>query len=109
MAELEFEEPEPAAEGEEAPVVNEDLSLEVDESGEVLADEPAANAAPETKEGPETNAAAAGEDSEATQEPESTELSAGSPANQAEPTSAEAAPAAPHPTEQAETETVPHD
>jgi segregation and condensation protein B len=109
MAELEFEEPEPAAEGEAAPVVNEDLSLEVDGTADEPADEPAANAAPEIQEGPETNAAAASEDPAATQEPESTELSAGSPANQAEPTSAEAAPAAPHPTEQAETETVPHD
>ena len=109
MAELEFEEPEPAAEGEAAPVVNEDLSLEVDGTADEPADEPAANAAPEIQEGPETNAAAASEDPAATQEPESTELSAGSPANQAETTSAEAAPAAPHPTEQAETETVPHD
>ena len=109
MAELEFEEPEPAAEAEPAPAATYDLSLELEENEEEPADETAANATPETQEGPETDAAAASEDSAATQEPESTELSAGSPANQAEKTSAEAAPAAPHPTEQAETETVPHD
>ncbi|HEY1160178.1 MAG TPA: SMC-Scp complex subunit ScpB [Terracidiphilus sp.] len=109
MAELEFEEPEPAAEGEPTPAANYDLSLELDEIAEEPSDEPAANATPETREDLETAGTAAGQEPAANQELESPEHEPGSPANQAEPTPAEAAPAAPPPTEQAETETVPHD
>ena len=109
LADLEFEEPEPAAEGELFPTASEDLSLELDETGDEPEDEPAANATPETREDAETDAGAASEEPVANRELEPRELPAGSPANQAGPTPAEAAPAAPPLTEQAEIETVPHD
>jgi segregation and condensation protein B len=117
MAELEFDEPETGGEGETVSAVDEDLSLEVDKYGDEPAEEPGANAAPQTKEGTgqKATATAAMADSEEppatqSQDPGTTELIAGTAAMQAEPTPAEAAPAAPSPLpEQAETETVPHD
>jgi segregation and condensation protein B len=121
MAELEFDEAETGGEGETISAVDEDLSLEVDDYRDEPAEEPAANTALETQEGTgqEAIATAAKADSE---EPPATQSQGpgtagtftgtidGTAAMQAEPTPAEAAPAAPSPLpEQAETETVPHD
>jgi segregation and condensation protein B len=113
IAQLEFEDMEPVAEGENAPEVNENLSLEEDENGEAPASESAQGDTQEeegTKE--ETSETAAMADSTPapeSQEPETTEPIAEAPATAAEPTPAEAAPAEPSPPEQAENETVPND
>jgi segregation and condensation protein B len=128
IAQLEFEEMEPpASEGESAPEVNEDLSLEQDENSlgqdenspeqDDKSEAPASESAesvPQTEEGKEeqTEETAATADSNPApveQELEINETIAERAAIQAEPTPAEAAPAAPSPPEQAETETVPHD
>ena len=130
IAQLEFDEMEPAAEGEAAAEVNEDVSLELDENPDELdafrGDPPAANAgegSPESEkrqglkeEGPkEESVGTAGmadrevfpaEELEST---EQTEQAASAPADEAALNPAEVAPAAPYPLEQAETETVPHD
>ena len=125
IAQLEFEDMEPVAEGEAAAEVNEDVSLEVDEdpdqpesAGEGAAVTSAVEATPESdkvhglnKEGKETAGMADGEVL-AGEEPantEQTEQAAYAPADEAASTSAEVAPAAPYPLEQAETETVPND
>jgi len=96
LAELEFEEAEAGGEAEEAREIEEDLSLEFEDGSE----EP---------EGVETAAMADSKEAPAALRPESTEPLAGTPAIEAETDTAEAAPAAPSPLEQAETETVPHD
>src|SRR6202453_2046079 len=93
MAQLEFEDMEPVAEGEATDAVN-DLP-EVDED----LDEPEE----------QTAATADSENAPAAQVPGTIEDHASTPASEAEPTPAEAAPAAPSTLEQAETETVPHD
>ena len=125
IAQLEFEDMEPVAESEAAAEVNEDLSLEMDEdpdepdtAGEGGAATTAAEAAPEiekeqglNEEGKET-AGMADREVLAGKEPanmEQTEQAAYAPADEAASTPAEVAPAAPHPLEQAETETVPND
>jgi segregation and condensation protein B len=93
MAQLEFEDMEPVAEGETTHAAN-DLP-EVDED----LDEPEE----------QTAATADSENAPAAQVPGTIEDHASTPASEAEPTPAEAAPAAPSTLEQAETETVPHD
>src|ERR1700677_1039728 len=93
MAQLEFEDMEPVAEGEATDAAN-DLP-EVDED----LDEPEE----------QTAATADSENAPAAQVPGTIEDHASTPASEAEPTPAEAAPAAPSTLEQAETETVPHD
>jgi len=124
IAQLEFEDMATTAEGEAAAEVNEDVSLEVDGDGDEPSEEAAAeNTQETTQEGSkkeegtekESNETAATADSDAVPEnykpdtnvplAEPSELSA----LQAETTPAEAAPAAPSPLEQAETETVPND
>jgi segregation and condensation protein B len=85
MADLSLDEQEPPAEGESAPEIRQDLSLELDETDDQPGDE-FLTAPPETPEPAKTAGTAASN----------------------EPT-AEAAPAAPSPTEQAETETSTHD
>ena len=74
-----------------------DLSLELDETA---AEDSADDFSTSAQESPESTETAVTADSH---------KPAGSPAIQAESTPAEAAPAAPSPTEQAETETFPHD
>jgi segregation and condensation protein B len=93
MAQLEFEDMEPVAEGESTDDVNQ--VPEVDEDP----DEPAE----------QTAATADSENAPAAQAPGTPEDHAATMASEAEPTPAEAAPAAPSTLEQAETETVPHD
>jgi segregation and condensation protein B len=93
MAQLEFEDMEPVAEGEAA-----DAAIE----GPEVDDEPDQ---PEEQ----TAATADSENAPAAQAPGILEDHAATPASEAEPTPAEAAPAAPSTLEQAETETVPHD
>jgi segregation and condensation protein B len=93
MAQLEFEDMEPVAEGEATEDVNQ--VPEVDEDP----DEPAV----------QTAATADSENAPAAQAPDTSESFAAAPASEAEPTTAEAAPAAPSTQEQAETETVLHD
>jgi len=125
IAQLEFDEMEPAAEGEAAAEVNEDVSLEVDENPDEpstaredataeTADEETPESAEEEGATEETTATAGMADREMlpAEEPESTEQieqAASAPADDAASTPAEVAPAAPYPLEQAETETVPHD
>jgi segregation and condensation protein B len=125
IAQLEFDEMEPAAEGEAAAEVNEDVSLEVDENPDEpstaredataeTADEETPESAEEEGATEETTATAGMADREMlpAEEPESTEQieqAASAPADEAASTPAEVAPAAPYPLEQAETETVPHD
>ena len=87
MAVLSLDEQEPPAEGESAPEIRQDLSLELDEIDDQPGDE-FWTAPPETPEPAKTAGTAA--------------------SNEPQPT-AEAAPAAPSPTEQAETETSTHD
>ncbi len=87
MAVLSLDEQEPPAEGESAPEIRQDLSLELDEIDDQPGDE-FLTAPPETPEPAKTAGTAA--------------------SNEPQPT-AEAAPAAPSPTEQAETETSTHD
>jgi segregation and condensation protein B len=113
MAQLEFEDLEPAAEeasGEaiEGPEVDDEPDEQSVETGEQ-----------ETQEGSkqeytgqasiETAAMAGNEVDPAALVPDTTQSVAGTQAMEAETTPAEAAPAAPSPLEQAETETVPHD
>jgi segregation and condensation protein B len=113
MAQLEFEDLEPAAEeasGEaiEGPEVDDEPDEQSVETGEQ-----------ETQEGSkqeytgqasiETAAMAGNEVDPAALVPDTTQSVAGTQAMEAETTPAEAAPAAPFPLEQAETETVPHD
>jgi segregation and condensation protein B len=115
MAELEFDEAEAGGEEEAALAVSEDLSLEVDEFDDEPEEESAVIAERETQESVGTAVMADSETAPANQaqdnrEPDTTEHVASIPAIQAEPTPAEAAPAAPSSEpEQAETETVPHD
>jgi segregation and condensation protein B len=117
MAQAEFEESEQAAEEEASAEVNGESSLEFDENGEEPVEEPAAEEAPEKQPDAETAATAESEEapaspqavSQTTQEPGDPETLSGASTMQAEPTPAEAAPAAPSPVEQAETETVPHE
>jgi segregation and condensation protein B len=126
IAQLEFEDMEPTVEGESPSEVNEDLSLEVDEdpddaedaSGTAVDDAVFENVA---EHGPveegvkeESNKTAGMADrevlpAEKLRSTEQTEPAADAPADEAASTPAEVAPAAPHPLEQAETETVPHD
>ena len=110
IAQLEFEDMEPLPDEDASSALNEDLSLESeevdDESGqeaETVKQEGA------KEESTETAVTADSEEVPAAEEPDTTEPIAGFPAMEAETTSAEAAPAAPSPLEQAETETVPHD
>jgi segregation and condensation protein B len=93
MAQLEFEDMEPVAEGEATDDVNE--IPEVDEDP----DEPEEQTAATTDS----------ENAPAAQSPDKPKSFAAMLASEAEPTPAEAAPAAPSTLEQAETETVPHD
>jgi len=110
IAQLEFEDMEPLPDEDASSALNEDLNLESeevdDESGqeaETVKQEGA------KEESTETAVTADSEEVPAAEEPDTTEPIAGFPAMEAETTSAEAAPAAPSPLEQAETETVPHD
>src|ERR1035438_3640546 len=112
MAQLEFEDMETAGEGEATPDVDEDLGPEVDEDFDEPIEESAAEDAQEKSEGrkekgleQEDQGTAATADSNpvrANQAPDTPEPLAGTPATQAETSSAEAAPAAPSPLEQAE-------
>jgi segregation and condensation protein B len=110
IAQLEFEDMEPLPDEDASSALNEDLSLESEE----VDDESGQEAETVKQEGAkeESTGTAVTADSEevpAAEEPDTTEPIAGFPAMEAETTSAEAAPAAPSPLEQAETETVPHD
>jgi segregation and condensation protein B len=114
LAELEFEEAEAGGGAEEAREIEENLSLELEDGGEEPIEESAANSAEEKLEGTEqesseTAAMADSKEAPAALKPETMEPHAGTPAFEAEPNAAEAAPDAPSPLEQAETETVPHD
>ena len=114
IAQLEFEDMEPLADEEASAAVNEDLSLELEFSDDDERDEPGTEGELETREraeleGRETAVKADSEKYPAVNEPDTKEPIAGTTAMGAETTSAEAAPAAPSPLEQAETETVPHD
>jgi segregation and condensation protein B len=124
IAQLEFEDMEPVAEGDATAEVNEDLSLEVDTQGDEPPEDAPVENTQETQEGArpegvkqegseqekdETAAMADSQEVPENQKPDSPTPHAGPPALQAETTPAEAAPAAPSPLEQAETETVPHD
>jgi segregation and condensation protein B len=115
MAQLEFEDMETSAEAESTPVSDDDLSLELEESGDDPIDDPAEIAAGQTQESVqqevlETAARADSNPSPAAKEPEPREPNADLPAAGAATTPAEGAPAAPSPlAEQAETETVPYD
>jgi segregation and condensation protein B len=118
IAQLEFEDMEPVAEDEAAGEAREDAVPEVDENPDEAGDEPPVTAGETTaasvepqgleEEGTET-AAMADREVSPVAEPEDTEQPAGAPADEAASTPAEVAPAAPHPQEQAETETVSHD
>jgi segregation and condensation protein B len=114
IAQLEFEDMAMAAEGDEAAEVNEDVSLEVDGDGEEPLEEVSADSTQEgnKEEFSETATTVDSEEVPEIEKPdnneplaERSELSA----LHAETTPAEAAPAAPSPLEQAETETVPND
>jgi segregation and condensation protein B len=135
IAQLEFEDMEPVAEGEagEAAVdaaPDEDSESESDENNDQPVSEAAETTAPEAgeavsaeeeskeessreeapvEEKDKTAAMADSNPAPVTEEQEPPETTADLPATQAETTPAEAAPAAPSPLEQAETETVPHD
>jgi segregation and condensation protein B len=119
LAELEFEETEADGEAEEAREIEEDLSLELEDAGDEPIEDSAGNSAEEKREGAElegteqesteTASMADSRESPAALRPDTAEPLAGTPAFEAEPNTAEAAPAAPSPLEQAETETVPHD
>jgi segregation and condensation protein B len=132
IAQLEFEDMEPIPEGEAAvdaasdedsePEADENNDQPVSEATETTAPEPgeAISAEEESKEESsreeapieerdKTAAMADSNPAPVTEEQESAETPADLPATQAETTPAEAAPAAPSPLEQAETETVPHD
>jgi segregation and condensation protein B len=135
IAQLEFEDMEPVAEGEagEAAVdaaPDEDSESESDENNDQPVSEAAETTAPEAgkavsaeeeskeessreeapvEEKDKTAAMADSNPAPVTEEQEPPETPADLPATQAETTPAEAAPAAPSPLEQAETETVPHD
>jgi segregation and condensation protein B len=103
MAQLEFEDMEPAA-GEEATESIEGPEIDEDPDEPL---EPAATGS--ASESTETAATADSKEAPAAQTPDTNEPVAGTLALEAETTPAEAAPAAPFPLEQAETETVPHD
>ena len=124
LAELEFEEAEAGGEVEEAGEFEGDLSLELEDGGEEPNEDSGGSSAQEIGDGAnqedagrenaelessETAAMADSKEAPAALTPDSTEPLAGTPAFEAEPNTAEAAPAAPSPLEQAETETVPHD
>ena len=115
IAQLEFEDMESAAEGEATTVVDEDVSLEVDGDGDEPSEEAAADSTQEAtnegieQESNETAAMAASEELPETEKPDNPSPLAVPTAFEAETIPAEAAPAAPSPKEQAETETVPHD
>jgi len=124
LAELEFEEAEAGGEVEEAGEFEGDLSLELEDGGEEPNEHSGGRSAQEIGDGAnqedagrenaelessETAAMADSKEAPAALTPDSTEPLAGTPAFEAEPNTAEAAPAAPSPLEQAETETVPHD
>jgi segregation and condensation protein B len=127
IAQLEFEDMEPIAEGEAAADVNEDVRLEVDEDPdepETAGEEATATTAGEETQGSEAKqgleeegtkeestetAGMADREVLLAEEADNTEQPAGTPANEAASTPAEVAPAAPYPLEQAETETVPND
>jgi segregation and condensation protein B len=114
MAQLEFEDMEPVEETGDEMIEGPEVDDDPDEPAEQFA----AAGVVETQEGKqedgiqgstETAAMADSEDDPAAEEPDTTQTVAGTPAMEAETTPAEAAPAAPSPLEQAETETVPHD
>jgi segregation and condensation protein B len=120
IAQLEFEDMATESEGEAAAAMDEDSRLEVDGDGDEPLEEAAAESSQETQESvkveePETAAMADSEEVPENEQPDITEplaepLESSEPsALQAETTPAEAAPAAPFPLEQAETETVPND
>jgi segregation and condensation protein B len=115
IAQLEFEDMGPPQDEEASAAMNEDSSLETEEleSEEIYGDlgQPVETGKQEgaKEESDETAATADSEDVPVVEEPDTTEPIAGEPAMEAETPSAEAAPAAPFPLEQAETETVPHD
>jgi segregation and condensation protein B len=115
IAQLEFEDMEPLQDDEASAAMNGDLSLESEEPESEETDGDLGQAAETGKqegakeESNETAATADSEDVPVAEEPDTTEPITGSPAMEAETNSAEAAPAAPSPLEQAETETVPHD
>ena len=87
MAALELDEPEIVSEGESAPEIRQDSSLELGESD----DQPGEEFYPPEQESPEPT------------------VTAGMAASNEHHTPAEAAPAAPPATEQAETENFPHE
>jgi segregation and condensation protein B len=103
MAQLEFEDMEPAGDEAAGEAIE---GPEVDDEPDELA-KPFEGKAELKKT--ETAAMADSEEVPAAPAPDATEPVTGMPAMEAETTPAEAAPAAPPPLEQAETETVPHD
>ena len=133
IAQLEFEDMEPVAEGEAAEAAvdaasdedsetdeNEDApeaeapETTAPEAGEAVSAEEESKEESSREEAPveekdKTAAMADSNPAPVTEEQEPPETPADLPATQAETTPAEAAPAAPSPLEQAETETVPHD
>jgi segregation and condensation protein B len=113
MAQLEFEDLEPAAEeasGEaiEGPEVDDEPDEQPVETGEQETQE-GSKQEDRAQASTETAAKVDSEDVPAAPVPDTTQSVAGTQAMEAETTPAEAAPAAPFPLEQAETETVPHD
>jgi segregation and condensation protein B len=109
MAQLEFDEAEMAGGGETAPAENEDQLPEVDDYEDDAAEEAVADVEQETQQETVTAATADSDESPAVSAPESTEQPAVETADEAASTPAEAAPAAPSPIEQAETENVSHE
>ncbi len=109
MAQLEFDEAEMAGGGETAPAENEDQLPEVDDYEDDAAEEAVADVGQETQQETVTAATADSDESPAVSAPESTEQPAVETADEAASTPAEAAPAAPSPIEQAETENVSHE
>jgi hypothetical protein len=115
MAQLEFEDMEPVAEETAGEAIE---GPEVDDEPDETDEPSAATGVREIQEGKqedtaqgstETAATADSRETPAADELETKDPVAGTPAMEAETTPAEAAPAAPSPLEQAETETVPHD
>jgi segregation and condensation protein B len=107
MAAIELDDTDSSTNGQSGMQNSPDSGPELDENAnEDLAYETDSGASPETRPASETAAMAASHTTPAPMEPEPT---AGSLAIEAASTPAEAAPAAPSPTEQAETETFPHE
>ncbi|MDR3771767.1 MAG: SMC-Scp complex subunit ScpB [Terracidiphilus sp.] len=109
MAQLEFDEAEMAGGGETAPAESENLLPEVDEDLDEQGEETTEETQQETEQEKETAVTVDSEVSPADALPVATEQPAGRPADEAASTPAEAAPAAPPPPEQAETEIVSHE